>query len=386
MKSVLWTLLGGLLFIPWMPAAQGADDDLGGHLAAIRAVGPNGAGHREAVEGAQSASRAGADQLTQILAAMDGANPIATNWLRGVAEAVAQNAVAKKSLPVDDLEAFLADTKHSPRGRRLAYELISGVDDAAESRLIPKLINDPSLELRRDAVALALADAAKVEGKEAQLTAYRSALRAARDQDQIKAAADAIKKLDGAVDLPVHYGFIATWKVIGPFDNVGDKGWDSVYPPEEKVDFQAKLPGQKGEVRWIETTTTDEHGKVDLNKVLDKHKGAIAYAATVFVADKEQEVDLRLASLNANKIWLNGELLTANHVYHANMQLDQYLARGKLKKGQNTILVKVAQNEQTEPWAQEWVFQLRVCDSIGTAILSQDRVTGTSASLPRSLK
>jgi hypothetical protein len=33
----------------------------------------------------------------------------------------------------------------------------------------------------------------------------------------------------------------------------------------------------------------------------------------------------------------------------------------------------IAQNEQTEAWAQDWKFQLRVCDDIGTAILSADR-------------
>jgi hypothetical protein len=37
------------------------------------------------------------------------------------------------------------------------------------------------------------------------------------------------------------------------------------------------------------------------------------------------------------------------------------------------ILVKCLQNEQTEDWAQNWDFQLRVCDATGTAVLSMDR-------------
>jgi hypothetical protein len=35
--------------------------------------------------------------------------------------------------------------------------------------------------------------------------------------------------------------------------------------------------------------------------------------------------------------------------------------------------VKLCQNEQKEKWTVEWEFQLRVCDSTGTAILSTDR-------------
>jgi hypothetical protein len=50
------------------------------------------------------------------------------------------------------------------------------------------------------------------------------------------------------------------------------------------------------------------------------------------------------------------------------MREDQYLARGKLKAGRNELLVKVCQNEQSEDWAQDWKFQLRICDASGGAV------------------
>src|SRR5687768_12941212 len=136
MLSRTWILAGGLLLIPCLPAARGADADLSAHLEALRNVGPQGAGHREAAAAAKAASKADPSQLTTILAAMDGANPIAMNWLAGVAEGVAQRAPGPKAVPVKALETFLADTKHAPRGRRLAYELIAAVDSSAEARLI----------------------------------------------------------------------------------------------------------------------------------------------------------------------------------------------------------------------------------------------------------
>ena len=34
----------------------------------------------------------------------------------------------------------------------------------------------------------------------------------------------------------------------------------------------------------------------------------------------------------------------------------------------NEILIKVCQNEQTENWAQSWMFQLRLCDATGVAV------------------
>jgi hypothetical protein len=55
------------------------------------------------------------------------------------------------------------------------------------------------------------------------------------------------------------------------------------------------------------------------------------------------------------------------------MMIDQYIVNAPLKKGTNRILLKIAQNEQEESWAQRWEFQLRVCDTNGTAVLAIDR-------------
>ena len=356
-----------------LPPISALAADLTPALAKVRSVAPVGEGHADALVAVKSLSQASPSELPQILAAMDGANPIATNWLRACAEAVADRAVAAGKLPAADLERFLQNQKHSPRARRLAYELIAKVDPLAETRLIPPLLDDRSLELRRDAVALVIAQAGKVEDKAQSLAAYQKAFGHARDLDQIKELAEKLKTLGQPPDTAAHLGFVTSWHVIGPFDNVDDKGWDVAYPPETKLDLAAEHNGQKGKVKWTSHTTADDYGQVDLNKLLGKHKGAIAYVAAEFVSSREQPCELRLGSTNANKVWLNGEPATANHVYHANVMIDQYTARGRLKAGQNTILLKISQNEQTEPWAQDWSFQLRVCDEIGTAILSENR-------------
>ena len=73
------------------------------------------------------------------------------------------------------------------------------------------------------------------------------------------------------------------------------------------------------------------------------------------------------------QIWLNGKLLASAEAYHANGTMDQYVGAGGLKPGRNVILLKICQNEQTETWAQDWKFQLRVCDPTGGAVLATDR-------------
>jgi hypothetical protein len=381
---LLVCLAGTLLPALFVSASLAADaHDLSPELAKIRAVQPKGDGHKDAVAAMKKISAADAAALPVVIAAMDDASPLVENWIRAAAEAIAQKQLDKgQPLPIVPLEMFLKDTRHSPRGRRLAFELIALQDKTAPERLIRTLLNDPSLELRREAVAKALKDAEPLANVSNQIKTYHNIFAATRDLDQIKAAAAKLKELGEKPDVATHMGYIMGWKIVGPFDNVDDKGWDTAYPPEVGVDVTKRYSGQKEEIGWISHVSSDPFGIVDITKALDKHKGAVAYAYAEFLSDKAQPADFRLGSINATKLWVNGKQIAVNHVYHAGIEVDQYIAKGELRAGKNTILLKVCQNEQKEPWAQDWKFQLRICDSIGTAILSTDRPVDRTTLLP----
>lgn len=358
-------------------SAQAADLDSA--LAALRAVGPNAAGHAAAAAAWKTAAQADASRLPKLLAALDRANPLAANWILTAIDAVVES---KTALPAKELEKFLLDRSHDSKARRLAYELLASVDPTAGDRLVPSMLNDPSLEMRRDAVAR-LIDAADAKQKAGQTedaaNGYQKALTAARDRDQVHALAAKLKKLGQKVDLVRHYGFIPTWQIIGPFDNTDQqKGYDTAYAPEKKVDFSAPCQGKHGSVSWKSFTTSHELGDVNFNTALAEEKSAIVYAAAEFTSKTRQEAQLRLTTFNACKLWLNGRLIDQHFVYHGGSQMDQYISTGTLEPGKNLILVKICQNNQPQEWAREWGFHLRVCDQNGTAILSADRPESSS--------
>jgi hypothetical protein len=308
---------------------------------------------------------------------MDDAGPLAANWLRGAFESIAAREIkAGRQLPTNALESFVKDTDRGDRPRRLAYEWLAQLDATAPDRLLPGMLNDPSLELRYDAIARRLTeiDALQSQGgsRDEIVERYRKALASARDLDQIKGIVEKLKKLEEQVDLARHFGFVMRWKLIGPFDNTAGKGFAAVYPPEKTADFAATHDGKSTSVRWIDFTTDDQYGLVDLNRALGKHTGAVAYAAAEFASDRERPIELRMGCINACKMWLNGKLLLEREVYHTGMEIDQYVGKGTLRRGRNLILVKVCQNEQTEDWAQNWQFQLRLCDRLGTAVFSDE--------------
>ena len=209
-------------------------------------------------------------------------------WLRAAVDTIADRG---GKLPQQALLDFIADQKQEPRARRLAFELIQKSNPKLADKLIPGLINDPSVELRRDAVAHVLeAGTAKQTAKQTQAAVkdFRKALDAARDIDQIQAATTALRQLNEKVDLPRHFGFLMHWNVIGPFDNTERKGFATVFPPEKKIDLSATYEGKSGKVEWSEFITADEYGMVDINKAYpgpgDGLKEVTAFAYTEYTA------------------------------------------------------------------------------------------------------
>ncbi len=357
------------VYMAGSPVASAAMPDA---LQAVRAVGPEGRGNAEATPAWRELAAADPAALPALLAAMDGANEIAANWLRTAADAVVDRALqAGQRLPVPALGSFLLDPAHDPRARRLAFEILGRVEPQAAAALVPGFLSDPAPDLRRDAVegVITQAVAQQAAGRpEAAILLFRQALGHAREVDQIEQATQSLRGLGQTVDLPHLLGFITRWKVIGPFDNTGMRGFQQAFPPEQALDLQADYEGKGARARWVDLVAQDDFGFVDLNQPFGKLKEVCGYAVTTFQAEARRPVELRLGSENAWKLWLNGQLLFARDEYHRGRAIDQYRIPATLQPGPNTLLVKVCQDALVEDWTVEWQFQLRITDPLGTPV------------------
>lgn len=365
-----------------------------GHLAealrTLRSVGPKGRHHTQAQVAWRRVATAPISQLPEVLAGFDGAGPLAANWLRTAAEAIFERgAESGQQLPTAELADFLRDREQPPRGRELAYRWLKRTDPPVAESLLPTMLDDPSAALRREAVARKIDHSEQMleaGQKDEAVAAFESALDAARDEDQVRSIAKQLQQLGRRVDLARKFGFLTTWPVIGPFDNTDESGFDRIYPPEREIDLDATYVGKDGDVAWQPHTTDHPLGRVDFNKIFGEQKGVIAYGLARFVSEQPREVELRYSSFNAVKVWVNGALIGSHEIYHSGSQFDQYVSRASLNQGENLILVKVCQNEQTQSWAKVWHIQLRVCDRIGGAILSADRPGDAAAEDSQSAK
>ena len=381
-----------LLLLLAGPALGSLDQSLN----TITKVGSEGQGNEAASEAWKDVVKAGPGALLPILAATGKGSVVADNWLRLAANTIAANAGAAS--PVTELETFLRDEKQSSAARVLAFDLIQQADAQKADIIEPTLLTDPAQELRRGAVQRLIEEAktkAAAKDEAGAKAVFEKAFDAARDEDQVKAVADGLEKLGEKPDIAKHFGFLMKWNIIGPFDNAKREGFATVFPPEKEIKLDAIYDGKTGKVAWQPFEITNEYGKLDFNKPLGVITGAApaapkeeapvegrrkksagieylkevtAYAVTDFNSPTERDAEIRLGCKDGWKVWLNGEFIFGRDEYHRGAQLDQYKLKVHLKKGKNTILVKCCQNEQKEDWTVEWEFQLRVCDSTGTAI------------------
>ncbi len=360
--------------------AQAQQSDLTAAIESIKQIAPGGQNHDAAIAAMATLNAATADQVPELLQGMDGANALARNWLRGAIQtALSQGG----TLPRTKIQAYLDDKSRSSMGRLMAFELLTDDNPALTEKLIPSFVDDPSLPLRELAIA-AFIDRGKSSEAADSIGSLGFALNHARDAKQVQTIVKLLRERSIEIDLKKQLGFVASWHVVGPFDNSGGSGFDVAYGPEkdlEAIDLSASYAdGKDGQsLKWKSYNTVDDSAVVDLNEVIGKVKGATAYAFAPFESDREQTVDIRIGCINGNKVWVNGQEVINNEIYHVGMMTDQFAGQAQLKKGINNILFKICQNEQTEDWAQNWQFQLRVCDEFGTAILSLDRLSTEAA-------
>ena len=207
------------------------------------------------------------------------------------------------------------------------------------------MLDDPSVELRRDAVQRVL-DSAKTK-ESAKL--YRKALDAARDVDQINIAKTALEDAGQKVDLPRHFWLSHALEGYRPFDNTERKGFSVAYPPEKEINFTKSYPGKDGNVKWSDFKTADTYGMVDINEPYGHLKEVVAYAHHTYHATEARTAEIRLGCKNAWKIWLNDKLVFERDEYHRGMRIDQYTLPVQLAKGKNTLSSSSARTNKRNP-------------------------------------
>jgi len=181
------------------------------------------------------------------------------------------------------------------------------------------------------------------------------------EEDELNRIWDiAVDYYDGVeLDLQELFRTQPHWMLIGPFPNEPMlKGHNVVYPPEKEIDVTAEYDGLDGKVRWSEYNQEGPKASVDLKKVFDPSEHVCAYALCFVTAPEDVDVQIRLATNDSGKMWLNGELVF-DYPSEGTVYLDRDIVPVTLRRGATSVLLKICNGDN------QWGLVFRITDLEG---------------------
>jgi len=157
-------------------------------------------------------------------------------------------------------------------------------------------------------------------------------------------------------------GYATQFRVIGPFDNEGKRGFDVETPVEKQrmqaPDMQASYPGREREVSWREVPDVVRSGFVPFGAMLRPFENVCGLAETFVHTAAARPLSLWLGAAGAAKVYWNGEEVLRDPAYRGPSP-DRSVVMVGARAGNNRLLVKVCSTNGA------WGFQLRVGDVRG---------------------
>ena len=150
------------------------------------------------------------------------------------------------------------------------------------------------------------------------------------------------------------------WMVIGPFDNTN--GFQRKFPPEKKIDVGRLVPYESRILKWQLATDGTRDGYINFREIYHTYNWSVAYGTIDVQSPDEREVEFRIGSNEAAKVWLNGEEVWKINIVR-NAVIDDNVVPVTLKKGRNRILVKVCNR------TGDWGYYFRITDQEGNGFL-----------------
>ncbi len=219
--------------------------------------------------------------------------------------------------------------------RGLILDQIAAINDIAAFHKLEELADDKTIG---DMAASALAKNAKLYGQPefAIVTKSLAAFIAKTTGDAQKDLKEALS----AVCAP--YGYITKWRYSNVYTAKDEKGADAC-PAAHKTFFLPEKPDYNYS-KWPKFVPAKD-SKTPEVVTLHKCLGGVqrtAYIVAYIHADADKEAILEMGSDDMLKAWLNGEMIVDSPKYQALVRAS-YKIPVKLKKGKNTLLMKVSQ-------------------------------------------
>jgi hypothetical protein len=138
--------------------------------------------------------------------------------------------------------------------------------------------------------------------------------------------------------------YVDTWYVIGPWENESKIDYTNIHAPEREIDFDARYtdgkyaddPEHRDNILQWEFYQSDQ-ARCQPPRV---HGASTYYAYTDLWFEQPRDMLIAVASDDASRVWLNGEIIWQDEG-QSPWQLGEGYRRVHFKKGYNDMLVRI---------------------------------------------
>ena len=153
---------------------------------------------------------------------------------------------------------------------------------------------------------------------------------------------------DRAAQYSASIGNIRKWQYTGPFENLSQSGFYKNYGPLENAGPDAVFKSlTNADVKWFTPTEENKDGWNPVSFQFNK-RTAVVYAQNFVNSATDQVVYCCVGVSGSIKVWVNDELILAESVERTT-ELDTYIAKCELKKGNNRVLVQLGYTDNSYP-------------------------------------
>ena len=149
--------------------------------------------------------------------------------------------------------------------------------------------------------------------------------------------------LAGSAEAFEKLGYLRHFRVLGPFDNEGKRGFDHELGPERDrraaVDLASTYAGRERPVRWRKVPDVVQAGYVDLSALLRPEENVCALLETSIQLERAQPITLWLGGGGATKLYFNGDEALRDPAYRG-LGHDRTVALVAGQAGANRVLLK----------------------------------------------
>jgi tetratricopeptide (TPR) repeat protein len=171
-------------------------------------------------------------------------------------------------------------------------------------------------------------------------------------------------------------GYLRKFKVIGPFDNEGKRGFDEELGPEalrnDAINPEATFQGRERLVKWRDMPDTVQGGYVSFDSVFRPTENVCGLAETTFNLPKARALTLWIGGGGATRVYFNGRDVFHDASYRS-PHPDRSVALVDGRAGDNRVLVKTCVTNGA------FGFYLRVGDEHGEPVVLALNPANTNA-------